>query len=134
MIRGGWMVLSIAVVVGAGCATTEEDLTGPEACVIVDNTGGVGTQERIFLLSVSSGWRIGMGDVGMGDTLEFCTRRIRGAERVYIVIERPAPGERSPSLIWTDSGYIRSREFTLQPNDIWTWHIDLNQLNRAIRF
>lgn len=124
----------LSLLFAAGCATTEEDSTGPEACVIVDNTGGVGTQGRIFLVSSSSGWRIGMGDVGMGDTLELCTRRIRGAERVYILIERPAPGERSASLIWTDSGHIRSREFTLHPDDIWTWDIDLNQLNRAIRF
>lgn len=127
--------IAIILLLGpVGCATPGEELSGPEACVVVDNTEGAGAQSRLFLVSESSGWRLGMGEVGMGRTLEFCTRRIRGAERVFIVIERPAPGERNASLIWTDSGYIRSRLFTLRTDDVWTWDIDLNQLTRAVRF
>jgi len=128
------MILPILLLALAGCATSGQEATGPEACVVVDNTEGTGAQSRLFLVSESSGWRLGMGEVGMGRELEYCTRRIRGAERVHILIERPASGERNPSLIWTDSGYIRSRTFTLQYDDIWTWDIDRNQLTRAIRF
>jgi hypothetical protein len=119
-----------------GCATSPEPgaTTGPEGCVVVDNSGGSGRQSRIFLVSESSGWRLGMGQVAVGGELEFCTRRIRGAERVYILIEQPAAGERNPSLIWTEAGYIRSPVFTLDLNDVWTWDVDRNQLTRAIRF
>ncbi len=119
-----------------GCATSPEPgtNTGPQGCVVVDNTNGSGRQSRMFLVSESSGWRLGMGQVAVGGVLEYCTRRIRGAERVYVLIEQPAAGEQNPSLIWTETGYIRSRIFTLQLNDVWTWDIDTNQLTRAIRF
>lgn len=128
------LLLALLLPALAGCAASQEEGSGPEACVVVDNTEGAGAQSRLFLVSESSGWRLGMGEVGMGSTLEFCTQRIRGAERAYILIERPAPGERSPSLIWTDSGHIRSRTFVLRIGDVWTWDIDRNQLTRAVRF
>lgn len=118
----------------AACATSEAEVTGPEGCVVVDNTAGAGSQSRVFLVSESSGWRLGMGEVGMGDTLEFCTPRIRGAEHVHILIEDPAFGEANPSLIRTPQGHIRSRTFTLHLDDVWTWDVDLNQLTRAVRF
>ena len=58
-------LFALVLMAGAGCVTTQEEGSGPEACVVVDNTEGAGAQSRLFLVSESSGWRLGMGQVGM---------------------------------------------------------------------
>ena len=60
----------------AACATTPEDPNAPRACVVVDNETGSGTHSRIFLVSTLSGWRLGMGEVGMAvlGRVYACTR------------------------------------------------------------
>jgi hypothetical protein len=116
-----------------GCATSGggDVPGGPEACVIVDNSDGGGTESRIFLVSSMGGWRLGMGEVAMGRKLEYCTQRLTSGERVRIIIERPSTGGRAS--VSTQRGQVRSSpEFVLRPDDVWTWNPSLNQLYRAI--
>jgi hypothetical protein len=98
--------------------------------VVVDNEAGSGTHSRIFLVNPLAGWRLGMGEVAMGRQLEFCTRRLRGPERVNIVIERPFAGGRTTARgrVWV------SPEFVLRPDEVWTWNLELNRMSRAIVF
>lgn len=124
--------IGIVAAMAPGCATTPEDSSGPQGCVVVDNSEGSGAQARIFLVSISSGWRLGMGEVGMGRTHEFCTGRVNIPERVYVLIERPAIGGRVSSMDGNRPRPISSQEFVLRLGDVWTWDINLNRLSRAI--
>lgn len=119
-------VLALSALV-PGCATTPENTTGPQACVIVDNSEGGGTQSRIFLVATMTGWRLGMGEVGMGRTLEFCTRRVTAPERVRIIIERPSTIGRS-----FGNRQLVSPEFHLRSDEVWTWDLSLNRMSRSI--
>jgi len=116
-----------------GCATSGvgELPGGPEACVIVDNSDGSGAQARIFLVSSMDGWRLGMGEVGMGRTLEYCTQRVTRPERVRIIIERPSTAGRS-SISSGRSRVFASPEFVLRMDDVWTWDLTLNRMSRSI--
>jgi hypothetical protein len=124
------LILSTAVL---GCATSgESELPGgPEACVIVDNSEGSGAHSRIFLVSSMAGWRLGMGEVGMGRRLEFCTQRLAGPERVRIIIERPSTAGQS-SLRSGRNQIWGSPEFVLRVDEVWTWDLNLNRMSRAI--
>jgi hypothetical protein len=115
-----------------GCATSGggDVPGGPEACVIVDNSDGGGTESRIFLVSSMGGWRLGMGEVAMGRKLEYCTQRLTSAERVRIIIERPST--RGSTISTGRNRFLSSPEFVLHPDDVWTWNPSLNQLYRAI--
>jgi hypothetical protein len=127
---GTHLILLTAAAVLAGCATTPEDPSAPQACVVVDNELGAGTHSRIFLVSVMGGWRLGMGEVRMGGKLEYCTRRVRTPERVQIVIERPYLGGYTMrrGRVWA------SPEFVLRPDEVWTWDLESGRMSRAIVF
>lgn len=127
---GTCLVLLSAAGVLAGCATTQEDPSAPQACVVVDNEMGAGTHSRIFLVSLLGGWRLGMGEVGMGGKLEFCTRRVRAPERARIVIERPFAGGYTMrrGRVWV------SPEFALALDEVWTWDLESDRMSRAIVF
>ncbi len=127
MRRHALLSLSL-VILCVGCATSRESFTGREGCVVVDNSQGTGAQARIFLVSLDSGWRLGMGEVAMGRKLEYCTSRIHQAERVYLLIERPASRGRTMGR----GSARRSQEFVLHYDDVWTWDLDLNRLSRSI--
>jgi hypothetical protein len=127
---GSVFFLAILAVLAPGCATTPEDNSGPQGCVIIDNREGGGAQARIFLISSTSGWRLGIGEVAMGTTKEFCTGRVTIPERVYILIERPAT--MGATMNRNQGRGIRSRDFVLRTDDIWSWDINRNLLSRAI--
>lgn len=127
---GRTLAILCLVLMCVGCATSRKAFTGREGCVIVDNTEGTGAQSRIFLVSEDSGWRLGMGEVAMGRTLEYCTSRITQAERVYLLIERPATRGRTVGT----GGGRRSQTFVLRYDDVWTWDLELNRLSRSIIF
>ena len=130
-LRCAFLVAAVAAL-APGCATAPENNSGPQACVVIDNSEGSGAQDRVFLVSTTSGWRLGIGEVGMGRTNEFCTGRVTIPERVYILIERPAIGGRASSMDGNRPRPISSQEFVLRPGDVWTWDINLNRLSRAI--
>jgi hypothetical protein len=116
-----------------GCATSGSEGVpgGPEACVIVDNSEGNGSQARMFLVSSMDGWRLGMGEVGMGRTLEYCTQRVTSPQRVRIIIERPSNSGQS-SLNSGRSQGRASPEFMLRTDDVWTWDLVLNRMSRSM--
>ena len=127
---GSVFFVGVLAALAPGCATTPEDNSGPQGCVVIDNREGSGAQARIFLVSSTLGWRLGIGEVAMGKTKEFCTGRITSPERVYILIERPAG--LGATLTPGQQRAIRSRDFVLRTDDIWSWDINRNLLSRAI--
>ena len=127
---GSVFFVAIVAALAPACATTPEDNSGPQGCVIIDNSDGSGAQARVFLISSTSGWRLGIGEVAMGTTKEFCTGRVTIPERVYILIERPA--STGATMNRNQGRGIRSRDFVLRIDEIWSWDIERNLLSRAV--
>jgi len=115
----------------SGYATTQEDLSLPQACVEIDNREGAGRQSRIFLMGVETGTRAFVGEVGPGRTLRQCFRRSTYPERAYLVIERPANDSMDPALGQNQPRPIRSQAFLMEAWDLWTWEVATNRMIRT---
>ena len=127
---GRWYVLGVFLAVAlAGCATTQEDSDGPQACVVVDNSKGGGRQSRIFLVGDETGTRQFMGEVGAGQILRFCTQSTALLANVRVVIEGPSNERMDPAVNQNQPRPIQSGVFLLGPWDEWTWDVDANRLS-----
>jgi hypothetical protein len=120
--------VSLAVAL-AGCATTQEESDGPQACVVVDNSQGAGRQSQIFLLGEETGIREFVGEVGAGRVLRHCTRSSTLPAYMRLVIERPSNEAMDPARLDHRPLPIPSDIFLLSPWDLWTWDVDANRLS-----
>jgi hypothetical protein len=140
MIRSS-LVLAI-VVLAAGCAGAQVDPDAPQACVVVDNREGTGTQARMFLIGLNDRSRTRMGEVAMGRSTRFCTNRVTLPGSYKVVVEEPASDRIDPATgvagSMTGGGVynnqarpIESPDFFLEPGDVWTWDVKLDRLSCA---
>ena len=125
----------LAFSVGA-CASgppAEEDLSVPQACIAIDNTGGGGTAGRVFLVSESQE-RIRIGEATMGQVLDHCFRRSSFSGNWYLLIEEVASDRLDPADrvdINTDllrDVQERSQSFYITPGDRIVWNVHLDRI------
>ncbi len=124
-------LICAGAVLSAGCATTQEDPTAPQACVSIDNREGTGRQSRIFLMGVDTGSRAFIGEVGPGRALRQCVRRNTFPERSYLIIEQPAANTTDPARGQNQPRPIQSQNFLMEAWDLWTWDVATNRMIRT---
>ena len=131
MFRRSFALVAVAALSTWACASTPEDPNAPQGCVIVDNSGGGGTQSQMYLIGINDGSRLRIGEVAMGRTTRFCTSRITMPGRFYVLVERPASDTMDPALGENQPDPIRSQDFVIEVGDVWTWDVRYNRLTCA---
>lgn len=132
MIRRSFVFAAFASLAALGCASTPEDPNAPEACIILDNTDGGGLQSQVYLIGATDNSRNRIGTVAMGRTTRWCSRNLTLPARYYILIERPAVDTMDPALGDNNPPPVRSDDFQMSANDVWTWHIRVDRVLGAL--
>lgn len=128
MLRRSFALVAVAALSTWACASTPEDPNAPQGCVIVDNTDGGGIQSQMYLIGASDGSRTRIGTVTMGRTLRFCSTRLTLPGRYFVLVEEPAVDAMDPALGDNRPPPIRSDDFAMTADDVWTWHIRIDRI------
>jgi hypothetical protein len=116
-----------AAVAGGACASpgTLDDPDAPEACVVLDNTGGSEAAGRALLLS-EAGERFSVGEVTIGRSLRQCFRRSTWEGRWWLQIETPSVG--AARAFGARGSPKQSEPFFIDPGDEVTWQVHRDRI------